>query len=202
MNMFISPTDALSILEHYKYFLIFPIAVIEGPIIIILSGFLVYLGYLNIYVASIVLVVADMLGDSIYYSIGRYWHKLTWGKKIVGFLGYSGRSEDFLVKHFEKHTKKTLLIAKISHGVGAAVQIASGIAGVNFRTFIWLSFIGTIFKTSVLLIVGFYVGNSYIKIDSYFDSIAKFTLSVLLILILIHILMRNFAQYFLNEQEK
>src|SRR6185295_20205952 len=81
-HMFISPSDVLGILEHYKYLVIFPIAVIEGPIIIVISGFLVYMGFLNVYVAYVVLVVADTIGDSLYYLVGKYWGRSAWIMKI------------------------------------------------------------------------------------------------------------------------
>ncbi len=176
--MFISSAEVLSILEQYKYFIIFPVAIVEGPIIIIISGFLAYLGYLNIYIAYFVLVVADTIGDSLYYTIGKYWRKWTWIKKYARFLGYNERSEAFLEEHFRRHKGKTFLIAKLSHGVGGAVQIASGIAGVRYIEFLLWSLIGTLPKALILFVIGFHVGASYERIDGYFDYIALTTLSI------------------------
>ncbi len=199
--MFISPADALSILEHYKYLLIFPIAIVEGPIIIIITGFLVYLGYLNMYIAYSVLVVADMIGDSLYYTIGKYWRRSTKIKKYAKFLGYTETSEIFLEKHFKKHTGKTLLLGKISHGLGGTVQIASGIARLPFREFIWWSFLGTIVKVFILFVVGFYIGNSYIKINQYFDSFALITIGIVATVLIFYFVVNKYAKSYLISKD-
>ena len=180
--MFISPSEAMIILEHYKYWLIFPIAVFEGPIIIIISGFLVSLGYLNVIVAYVVLVVADMIGDSLYYLLGKSWRKSLRVKKYTKFLGYDEKSEAFLEEHFRKHK-----------GVGGAVQISSGIANVSYFDFIWFSFVGTSIKVFALMIVGYYLGSSYIKIDSVLDRVALVVVSISFLLI---------AYVFINKYAK
>lgn len=176
--MFISPTEVFHILEQYKYFLIFPVAIIEGPIIIIITGFLTFLGYLKIYVALPVLIVADVLGDSMYYTIGKFWKKSDFVKRWARFLGYDESSEVFLEEHFKKHKGKTFLIAKISHGVGGVVQVSSGIAGVSYRDFLFYSVLGTVPKTTLLFFVGFYLGSSYLQIDSMLNYVAHIVLGM------------------------
>ena len=94
--MFISPPEILSLLEHYKYLVIFPIAIFEGPIIIIITGFLVYLGVLNVFIAYAMLVIADSLGDSLYYCIGKYWGKSRFIRKVGRYIGYDEKSEEYL----------------------------------------------------------------------------------------------------------
>ena len=171
-TMFLSPDNALSLLELYKYYIIFPIAIFEGPIIIIISGFLVYLDVLNPYIAFIVLLVADMIGDSLYYLTGKYWRRSPRIKKFANYFGYSEKSEVYLEKHFERHKIKTFLLAKVSHGLGGSVQIAAGIARVSYKEFLFYSLIGTMPKTVLLMSIGFYLGDSYKTIDSYLNMIA------------------------------
>ncbi len=197
--MFISPTDALNILEHYKYLLIFPIAVIEGPIIIIISGFLIYQGYLNALTAYVILVIADTMGDLLYYSIGRFWRRLQWLKKYARWLGYSEKSEAFLEGHFKNHKGKTFLLAKVSHGIGGAVQISAGIAKVDIKVFLMYSLAGTLVKTYLLLLVGFHVGNSYIKIDGIFNRIALITFITVSSVIIFYVFISKYAKRYFHE---
>ncbi|MEQ1561439.1 MAG: VTT domain-containing protein [Nitrospira sp.] len=182
--MVISPQEALSVLEHYRYWIIFPIAVFEGPIIIIISGFLVSLGILNGFIAYAILLVADMIGDSMYYCIGRYGSKTKWFKKLGKFVGYNENGEKYLENHFRTHKVKTFLIAKISHGLGGSVQVASGIAGVSYKEFFWLSLLGTAPKTLFLLFVGIYMGSYYERIDGYLHYIAVFVISIVVVIAL------------------
>ena len=186
--MFMSASEVLVLLEQYKYFVIFPIVIFEGPIITVISGFLIYLGILNPYLTYLLLIVGDLVGDSLYYSIGRFWRSSNWFKKISSLFGYSEKSEEFLENHFKKHKFKTLFLAKFSHGMGGTIQISSGIAKVDFSDFLLINFIGVIPKTLILLIIGFYVGNSYVKINEYLNSIALTVITVFLLVFLYFIL--------------
>lgn len=199
--MFISPAEILSILEHYKYLLIFPIAIFEGPIIIIITGFLVFLGYLNPYVALSILIVADIIGDSIYYLIGKFWKRSVRMKKWAKFLGYDESSEAFLEEHFKNHKGKTFLLAKISHGIGGAVQVSSGIANVKYSDFLKYSVIGTVPKATALFLLGFYAGSYYMKIDSILNDIAKIILC-LVFLVIIYVVLAKYAKNYLTPVKK
>ena len=198
--MFLSPSHVMVLLESYKYLLIFPIMVVEGPIITVISGFLVYLGFLNGYVAYILLVLGDLTGDILHYFIGKYWNKLSFLKRIGKFLGYNEYREKVTEEHFVRHTGKTLLVAKVSHGVGGFVQIAAGMAKVDFYEFVWWCFLGTIPKTLILFIVGFYLGSSYEKIDTYFDRVALFTCLFVAFGIL-YIVGRKIVKNFLSKKQ-
>ncbi len=198
--MFISPSETLAILEHYRYFLIFPIAIVEGPIIIIISGFLVSLKYLNGPTAFVVLTVADVIGDCLYYTIGKFWRKWIWIKKYASFVGYDEKSEEFLEEHFRNHKAKTFLLAKVSHGIGGAVQISAGIARVSFPQFLFYSFIGTVPKVIILLFIGYYAGSSYVKIDGLFDHIAFITISLVVFIVLLYVVINKYAKKFFTKQ--
>lgn len=198
--MFISPSELLAILEHYRYWIIFPIAVFEGPIIIIISGFLVSLGYLNGVIAYAVVIVADMIGDTMYYSIGRFWGKSKWIKKIGKYIGYDESSEKYIEAHFKKHKIKTFLIGKISHGLGGTIQVASGIAKVPYSEFFWLSLLGTAPKALGLLILGYYMGSYYERINGYLHNIALVSISIL-VFGLIVIISNKLKNNFLNKKD-
>lgn len=198
--MFISPAELLVILEKYRYWIIFPIAIFEGPIIIIISGFLVKLGYLNGLIAYTVVVVADIIGDSIYYSIGRFWGTSKFVKKLGSFVGYDDSTEKFLEEHFKKHKMKTFMIGKVSHGLGGSVQIASGIGKVSYGEFVWLSLLGTVPKTIVLILIGYFLGTYYERIDDYLHNIALVTISIFLVFLLV-IIGNKIKTNFLNSKE-
>lgn len=194
--MFISISEVLLILEHYKYFLIFPIMIIEGPIIAVISGFMAYLGFLNIFILYPLLVFGDLIGDSLYYAIGKYCSRFMWVRKLLSYMGYNEKSEEFLKSHFEKHMAKTLLLAKLSHGLGGTVQVTAGIARVDFPPYISIELVGTMIKTLFLLVLGFYLGNSYEKINTYLDSIAFIVISVAVFILFGILLNKYIKNYF------
>ncbi len=198
--MLISPSELLSILEQYRYWIIFPIAVFEGPIIIIISGFLVNLGYLNGWIAYVVVIIADMIGDSLYYVIGRFWGKSRFIKRIGKYIGYDESSEKFIEEHFKRHKVKTFLIGKVSHGLGGTIQVASGIAKVTYKEFFWLSLLGTAPKALGLLVLGYYMGSYYERINGYLQNIALVSFSVF-ILVMMFVISRKVKSNFLKSKD-
>jgi len=153
------------LLTAHKYLFLFPVVVVEGPIITVIAGFLSSLGLLNIFIAYAVVVVGDIAGDIMYYALGYYGKQRFingWGR----FLGITLERVERLEKHFEKHSGKTLVIGKLSHGVGAIVLVAAGIARMPFRKFVWYNFIPSLPKSLILLLIGYYSGESYIKVHT------------------------------------
>lgn len=193
--------ETLLILKTYKYLLIFPVAVVEGPVTIILCGFLVSLGYLNGPLVFIILVVAEIIGDSLYYSMGKKGGSRI--KKYIAKLGYGENEEKFLANYFEKHKGKTFLFAKMAHGIGGAVQVTSGMAKVNYFAFLWYSFVGTLIKTTLLIYIGYYAGNSLFKYGEYFEIFPILTIIILAVLITLYILFVKYTKkFFFSERNK
>ncbi len=200
--MFPTLEQVVLFLEHYKYLVILPIAIFEGPIIIIISGFLIYLGYLNAQVAFLLLLVADMTGDAMYYAIGRFWRKTKLAQRFLKIFGFHGSNGQLLESHFDSHQGKTFLMAKFSHGIGAAVQLASGIARVKFSDFVTYSFIGTSIKTLLLLYIGFYIGDSYQKINTYLDRAAIVTILLFVVGIFLYYIFTNYMRGFIVKDKE
>lgn len=147
----------------------------EGPIVTVIAGFLASAGNINPYIAYGVIIVADLVGDSMYYVLGR------WGKHIGIKPGSIGTIET----HFAKHTIKTLLFGKLTHAIGAGILFGAGVARVPYRTFLWYNLLPTLPKSLALLVIGYYFGHAYATINRYFDytAIAMVALAVVGILI-------------------
>ncbi|OGH06833.1 MAG: hypothetical protein A2W22_02175 [Candidatus Levybacteria bacterium RBG_16_35_11] len=155
----------------YKYIVLFPIMVIEGPIITIIAGFFASLSLLNIYIVYIVILVADLTGDVIYYSIGR-WGRESFLDHYGKYLGLKKKNIERVESHFEKHRKKTLIAGKLSHAVGAPILVAAGIAKVPFFEFLWLNAVATLPKALAFLLIGYYFGQAYVRLNKYLDYIS------------------------------
>jgi membrane protein DedA with SNARE-associated domain len=75
-------------------------------------------------------------------------------------------------RHFGKHTGKTLIVGKMSHGVGGAILVAAGMAKIPFWKYVWFNTLASIPKSLGLLIIGYYFGHAYNQIDHYFTYAA------------------------------
>ncbi|HRY52418.1 MAG TPA: DedA family protein [Candidatus Portnoybacteria bacterium] len=172
------PLDqAIEWLNQYRYFALFPLAVIEGPIITVVAGFFASLGYLSLPIAYAIIVAGDLAGDVVYYFIGRFGGRTfidKWGK----YLGAGKEQVELLEKKFNKHGNKLLFIGKLSHGIGGAFLLAAGVIKMPLYQFLMSNLLATFIKSLALLLIGFYFGYAIDSINSYMERVSLITLGI------------------------
>jgi membrane protein DedA with SNARE-associated domain len=170
-------TSILGWIARYTYFVLFPIAVIEGPIITIIGGFLSSSHQLNGYIAYAVLVAGDVTGDLLYYAIG-YWGREKFIKRWGKYLGIKMENVEAMEKKLKQHQVKTLLLGKTLQGVGGVALVAAGSAKISIAKFTWYEFLGTLPKSLILFMIGFYFGSQYEKLSHYLDYVTYATIAI------------------------
>jgi membrane-associated protein len=136
--------------------LILPLAVIEGPVVAIVTGFLAVQGYFEWYWVMPLLVGADLIGDVGYYWIGRA------GIARLGFIGrLVGTPKPVLQRDLARNATKMLLIGKWTHAVGALVLVGSGMMRLPLPRFILVNLFATVPKCAVLFGFGYFAGDHY-----------------------------------------
>lgn len=170
-----------SLLIAYKYEILFPLSTLEGPVAALISGFLWSISIFNFYIAFAILIAGEMTGDTIYYLIGRYG-----GRPFIKKWGHIFKINDKKIesteRHYKKHAGKTLIFAK-TQAIGAVFLAAAGLAKMPYLKYIFLNFIGSLIKTFILLLLGFYFGQAYVLINKYLGY--YFLISVLLIIVFV-----------------
>lgn len=160
-------------LASFQYLILFPIIVVEGPIATVIVGFLVAQGMMDFYIAYPLIIVADLAGDAMYYALGK------WGRNLgVKLLRLTDEKMKKLERHFELHSGKTILLGKLSHGIGTTFLFAAGAARMDFNKFLFYNTLGTVPKSLILLAVGYFFGQSYARIGRYFDYFAIISLAI------------------------
>ncbi len=159
--------QVLVLVLKYKYAIMLPLAIVEGPIVSVLSGFLLQQGYVSFWPAYLTLMAGDLLGDTAWYAIGRYAAR-PFIKKYGHKFSFTPARVEAVETIFKKHQKKTLLISKLSTGFGLAplVLMTAGSIGISFPLYIALNTIGQFIWSGLLITVGYYFGHSYELIDS------------------------------------
>ena len=167
----------------YRYAVLFPLAIVEGPIVSVIAGFACSLGYMSIPAATAIVVLADLIGDIALYSFGRFAGvraAARWGRhvgvtreRLVAFEGQVAR-----------HRFRTLLAGKLLHGPGAIILAAAGLARLPFGVFMLEDVLITVPKSLALVLIGFAFGAQYGRVQSVLDSTAL-ALYALVILIVI-----------------
>lgn len=179
----------LQLLLVYKYLIIFPIAVLEGPGLSILVGVLIARGVLNPFFSYGMLILGDMIGDSIYYCLGRFGgHPILrkWGHLIKVTEAHLEKLEH----HFHyKAPAKTLILGK-TQPWGAAILFAAGTAKMNYIKFMALNTVATIPKTLILVLLGYYFNQAYVALNSYIEY-TGIILAIIAIPIIIYFFVRK-----------
>lgn len=170
----------LGYLATYRYVLIVPITIIEGPIIMVLCGFLLRFGTFDLIPLYCILILSDLIGDVSWYCVGRYWGEpfvLKYGK----YFSVNAKTLAKATALFHKHHDKILFISKITMGFGFALVtlITAGIAKVPFKKYLMFNVAGQFVWTGVLLGVGYAFGNIYTSIDKGFRDVALVALIIM-----------------------
>ncbi len=153
--------ETVLLLIKYKYLILFPIAAIEGLVVSLAAGFLVYTGVLNIVPTYIILVLGDFIPDTIYYYIGRLGdHKKMiekYGEKIKFVKGGFKTIEHL----WNNHPRKTMLFAKVTFGMSIPFLLSAGLFKIPYRKFISYTLPITFIQCGVVLSLGYFLGKSY-----------------------------------------
>jgi membrane-associated protein len=168
------------------YALIVLISFVEGPILTILCGIIWSLGIVSFWPIYIALMVGDLIGDIVWYWIGRLF-----GHRFIGRFGkyFSIEEKEVTIvsKIFHKYKNSILLVSKITMGLGFALVtlITAGIVKIPFKRYLTVNTVGQVVWTAVLLIVGYLFGDLYAQFDNIFGKISLIGLIVLAALVLI-----------------
>lgn len=147
----------------YGAVILLPLSILEGPIVTVLAGYAARLGLFQIPLAFAIVVLGDLIGDALFYLMGRRGLRLV-PDKWRSRLGLVPERVAALSDHFADKGGRTLILAKITHSAGAAVMVAAGMARMNFWMFMWYNFLGTLPKSAVFLAVGYVLGEAATKL--------------------------------------
>ena len=177
----------LNLLSIYKYYILFPLAIVEGPILAVIAGFLSIKGVLNPFLVYPIIVLGDITGDTICYSLGR-WGVPAFIKKIGYWFGLTPENINRARVYFDSNPVRTISLSKITLGIGAAGIYLAGNARISYKKFILICFVTSLAQYLFYLGIGLLFGQAYIQINRYLDNIASlFIISVLVLLLFLFI---------------
>lgn len=178
--MFFSLNDIVLWLGHYKYLVIFPFAVFEGPIITIIAGFLSSTGVLNFWVSFLVVAAGDLFADNLYYAIGRFGRE-RFISRFGKYFGLSVARVERIEHQFRTHPWKIYSFGKVAHGTGSIILAAAGMSRVPYWKFIGYNVPTTLANSFVLIVLGYYFGHAYENFNTYFEYAALFVIGALIL---------------------
>lgn len=155
-------------LDHSKYILLFLGAIVEGPVLMMTSGFLYKLGQLNFTQTYTALVGGDFVADMLWYCVG-YFAAQPAIYRFGKFINVTPQIIEKVENRFQKYHIRILIISKLTMGFGFAIAtlITAGIFKVDFRKYAVLNLLGGFVWTAFLMTVGYFFGNIFALIPEY-----------------------------------
>lgn len=153
-------------LLSYGYLAAYPLAIVEGPVLMLLCGFLVRLGLFAFWPIYLVLIAGDLTGDIIWYWVGHHGAR-NLIEKYGHWLSITEENVEKAEQFFHNHQVKILFISKITMGFGFALAtlIAAGAARVPFKKYLAINFIGEFIWAGFLMALGYILGHLYTLVD-------------------------------------
>lgn len=164
----IQDAELLNLIQQYGLLILTPIAVLEGPIVSVIGGYLGGQGLLNLWALMVALVFADLLGDAILYLVGRRGGVLL-PRRLRARLQAGSGMQERLKRQMRDRGGRVLVIAKLTHGAGFAVLLAAGAVRYPFGRFLLFNLLATIIKTGALVALGWWMGDQWQRAEVWMD---------------------------------
>lgn len=173
------------LLSQYKYLILFPLAIVEGPILAVIAGFLSMGGFLNVFIVYPIIVLGDITGDSGCYMFGRLGVP-GFLKRIAKRFGLKPEKVDRVRAYFDSNPNKTIALSKITLGIGIAGIYLAGNVRIPYHRFIRICLITSALQYVVYLSIGLLFGSAYKQISNYLNFFAASSIVTLLAIILFY----------------
>ena len=177
--------NIIQLLLTYKYLLLMPLAIIEGPIVAVVCGFLVTLKILNPLFVYIILVFGDIIGDGTIYYVGYS------GKRFLKYFRVTEEKLEQAKQYFSDNHKKAIIISKLAHGIGFTGLIAAGASHVPYKRYFKTCTTISVVQSFIMIMVGVLFGHAYVQIGKYLDFYAA-GVSVIVLLFLTFFIIKKY----------
>jgi membrane-associated protein len=159
---------------------------LPGDSLLFAAGFLASQNYLNIFALVIGCFICAVVGDNVGYATGkRFGHKLF--SKEDSFFFHKNHIVK-AQKFYDKHGKKTIVMARFLPVVRTFAPIVAGIGKMDYATFFKFNLLGGLVWTSGLSVLGFVLGKSIPDVDKYLLPITLAIVVISVVPSLLHLL--------------
>lgn len=184
-------SNAITFLGPFTYMLLFGIIFAEtglvvapflpGDSLLFAAGALAGLGYLNIIVLYISLLVAAILGDSLNYWIGSKIGPRVFAKENsrVFKKEYLEKTREF----YDKYGGKTIILARFIPIIRTFAPFVAGVGKMDYKTFLMYNIIGGFVWVTAFVFAGYFFGGlPFIQENFHYTVVIIVALSLIPIL--------------------
>lgn len=178
---------------------------IPSEIILSFGGFMTTYTSLTIPLVIVFATLGAVIGAIVLYFIGRLLTperlERLLDMRLFKLLGFKHGDISKTVSWFEKHGKSAILFGRCIPIIRSLISIPAGMANINFPIFLLYTTIGSTAWNILLVCLGAFMGASWEKVLTYFDTYSSVTLVVLIIVFLIIGIVFLKKRVFTKQQE-
>ncbi|MCH7761902.1 DedA family protein [candidate division TA06 bacterium] len=152
---------------EYRYLVIFFGTLIEGEVVLIAGGFLVYERSLNFTAMVLTATLAAIIGDNLFYWLGRSQRVGTRHPLAARCLNFIGEHRLFKGEELvHRHGGKSVFFVRFFYGLRFAGAMTAGYLGMGFWRFFFFDLIGSFTWALIIGRVGYLFGQSLEAVTS------------------------------------
>lgn len=165
---------------NYGYIAVMIGAIAEGEMSLIAAGFASYLGYLDLTMVIILSFLGSVIGDNIYFYIGRKK-----GKAFLEKRENLKKEAEWVHGILEKHSNWILLLFRFAYGFRAIIPLTLGTSNISQKKFITLNMIGAGVWSLIFCLGGYFFGTA---LEAIFVDIRKYEIRIAIIMLAITVI--------------
>ena len=159
---------------------------LPGGSLLFTAGFLASQGIFDIKILSILCFIAAVAGDSLGYAFGKHIGPRLFTREDSWFFHKKNLAK---AQHFyEKHGKKTIVIARFMPIVRTFAPIVAGIGNMHYKTFITYNLVGGFLWGIGVTVAGYFLGKAIPDVDKYLIPIVVVIVIVSILPSVIHLI--------------
>jgi len=143
----------------YRYWIIIPLTVIEGPLVAFAVGALSSFGYFNPYIAIWIFLVKDLMVDGFFYYVGRHARRFRFARRWLEEGGILAHGMGAISKQWAEHGWRTMFVSKLPHGLSPAFLATAGMVHFSLKRFWLYAGIIALMQYGLLFVLGYFLGH-------------------------------------------
>lgn len=157
-----------------------------SEVVMIPAGYLAHKGDMNALLAVFCGVLGSVLGALINYGLCFFWGR----SFVLKFGKFVGINEEKFAKFeafFNKHGEISTFTCRLLPGIRQYISMPAGLSRMNLARFVIFTALGSFLWVSILVALGYFVGDNEELLKSYLHEILIALLVFILIISLIYI---------------
>jgi membrane-associated protein len=142
---------------------------LPGASLLFVAGMLSSLGFFNIWILTILIILAAILGDSVGYWFGAWMGKTIYTRPNSRFFKqeHVRIARDF----FDRYGRVSILLARFVPIARTFVPILAGVGGMDYRVFLFYNILGAVIWGGGFTLLGYFIGEQIPNAEDYITPI-------------------------------